>query len=110
MHLFPLLLLAAAFWGQTPACGQPSIEPAALPAPLVGLANLADCSIVVDPKRLTFAGAACMVVVHEYKHLLGYYNPTGFTLPDGDVDHNHSPDPTDLMYPVMGKPVWPCAW
>jgi hypothetical protein len=59
MHLFPLLLLAAAFWGQTPACGQPSIEEAALPAPVVGFADLADCAISVDPTRLTFAGSAC---------------------------------------------------
>jgi hypothetical protein len=96
MHLFPLLLLAAAFWGQTPACGQPSIEPAALPAPLVGLANLADCSIQVDPTRLTFAGAACAVVLHEFGHLVG---------------REHSLDPTDVMYPIMrNPPPWPCAW
>jgi hypothetical protein len=95
MHLFPLLLLAAAFWGQTPACGQPSIKPAALPAPVVGRADFADCSIVVDPSRLTYAGSACMTVVHEYGHELGL---------------GHSTDPNDVMYPVMGKPVWPCKW
>jgi hypothetical protein len=95
MHLFPLLLLAAAFWGQTPACGQPSIGLTEFPPPTVGLADLADCSITVDPSRLTFAGAECMTVVHEFGHLLG---------------QEHSLDPESVMYPVLQKPVWPCSW
>jgi hypothetical protein len=66
--MLALLVLAAAFWGQAPPC-QPTLTRAELPPPTVGLANLADCSITVDPPP--FAGAECMVVLHEYGHLLG---------------------------------------
>jgi hypothetical protein len=90
--LLALLVLAAAFWGQAPPC-QPTITRADLPPPIVGFANLADCSITVDPPP--FAGAECMVVLHEYGHLLGL---------------SHSEDPNDVMYPVIRTPIWPCKW
>lgn len=93
--LTALLLIAAAFWGQTPDCGQPSLTSAELPPPVVGFADLADCSIVVDPRRFYFSGAACVVVVHEYGHLIGL---------------GHSDDPTNVMYPVMQQPLRPCKW
>lgn len=92
--MLALLVLAAAFWGQAPPC-QPTLAHAELPPPAVGLANLADCSITVDPTRLTFAGGECMVVLHEYGHLLGL---------------GHSEDPNDVMYPVIRAPIWPCKW
>lgn len=87
--------MAAAFWGQTPSCGTPSIAAAGLTVPTVGLADLGDCSILVDPARFTFSGAACTVVVHEYGHLIGKV---------------HSSDPNDVMYPVLRKAVEPCVW
>jgi hypothetical protein len=95
MHLVPLLMLAAAFWGQAPACGQPTITGAELAPPVAGLADLATCSITIDPTRLQGAGAACMTVVHEFGHLVGY---------------GHSLDPNDVMYPVIRRPIWPCKW
>jgi hypothetical protein len=95
MPLFPLLLIAAAFWGQTPACGQPTISRAELPPPVVGLADLSGCAILIDPSRLRGAGMVCMAVLHEYGHELGL---------------GHSTDPNNVMYPVIHAPVWPCAW
>lgn len=95
MYLAPLLMIAAAFWGQTPDCGQPSIERAQFLPPVVGLADLGTCTIFVDPSRFQAAGWACMTVLHEYGHELGL---------------GHSSDPNNVMYPVIRAPVWPCKW
>lgn len=121
MTLVPLLLMAAAFWGQTPACGQPSITTRALPADpglellgpevhIVELATPRECLIEVDPSQLKFAGSACMAVFHGYGHLLGYDDPVGFRWPNGTIDHTHSPDPNNVMYPVMRRALRPCRW
>jgi hypothetical protein len=99
MYLAPLLLIAAAFWGQTPDCGQPTIATASLPVAarleVVGTFDPDSCVIVVDPSHFRFSGAACMAVVHEYGHLLGL---------------GHSLDPNNVMYPLMRRPLWPCVW
>lgn len=95
MSVFPLLVIAAAFWGQTPACGQPTIIQSELPPPVVGLADLATCRITLAADRQWQAGEACMTTVHEYGHLLGLA---------------HSRDPESLMYPVIRRPMWPCRW
>jgi hypothetical protein len=114
--LAALLMIAALYWGQTPDCGRPTIEAGPLPTlndgtAVVGYADIKRCSITIDPRHLTGgAGSGCMVAVHEYKHLLRYFDATGFTLPDGTIDHSHSPYPDDLMFPRMGPPRWPCRW
>jgi hypothetical protein len=95
MPLFPLLIIAAAFWGQTPACGQPTITQAELGPSVAGLADLSTCSITLANELPLGAGWQCMVAVHEYGHLLG--------MP-------HSSDPTNVMYPVIRPPMWPCKW
>lgn len=53
---------------------------------------------------------ACAVIVHEYGHLAGYYDPIGYTNPiTGIVDHSHSPDPRSIMYPGIGNGNTPPA-
>lgn len=93
--LLPLLIIAAAFWGQSPDCGPPDIYASVLPNDVVGLADLRTCQITLDPRLFTVAGQPCQVTIHEYGHLLGL---------------GHAPDPSDIMYPVMQSPRWPCRW
>lgn len=89
-------MIAKAYWGRAPECGRPQVVSAALPPPTVGLADVVHCEIDVDRSALWGpAGEACMVAVHEYGHLLGF---------------GHSPDPNDVMYPLLREPAWPCAW
>lgn len=96
MNLLPLLVIAAAFWGQSPACGYPDIEAVDLPPPIVGLADSEACSISIRRDVLSTPGLGCEVALHEYGHLLGL---------------GHSTNPNNVMYPVMRlRPVWPCAW
>lgn len=62
------------------------------------------CKVVLDPSAPTWGPAKlCTILTHEFGHLTGYQDPVGFTRPDGYVDHDHSPDPASVMYPVPGR-------
>jgi hypothetical protein len=90
----------------------------------LGEAYVGHCSLAVDWAgiRDTNAGMmahastirrvdeiqTCTVIVHEYGHLAGYYDPVGFTQPDGTADHLHSPDPHSVMYPTPAYSYPPC--
>lgn len=117
MNLAALIVIATAFWGHTPACGDVGISAEdlprsaeALPRKVIGLADTETCVITLDRSTLSESGQACMVTLHELGHLLLYVNPVGYRWPDGTVDHMHSPNPDSIMYPVMRKPRWPCVW
>src|SRR5262249_47562558 len=72
----------------------------ALGGPL-GLGGFVGCKVVLAPNAATWEPhQLCTMLTHEFGHLAGYHDPIGFTTADGTVDHNHSPDPSNVMYPV----------
>lgn len=91
-----LVVLALAYWGQSPDCGLPAVKVDPLPQTFVGLAEADTCRITLDPEVFDRpTGSVCMVVIHEVGHLLGF---------------QHSSNPNSLMYPVLREPRWPCKW
>lgn len=98
---------AERFWGRTPACGQPTIAPAALRDDVEGMASLSTCSFVIDQSLIKDApsdpstfGTLCPVVAHEWGHLLFGINYFASTDPS---DPAHSSDNGNIM--ALGSQV-----
>lgn len=65
-----------------------------------------DVARTAGPDRT--AALLCTVLEHEFGHLAGYYNPIGVVLQDGTVDHTHSPNHRDVMFPATVVPSHEC--
>lgn len=82
--LAQLLAIAVTAWsGATPACGSVDIHEQALTPDRIGESYLAPidpayCVIRIDPRANTYSeGERCIIVTHEYGHLLGEGHVTG---------------------------------
>jgi hypothetical protein len=94
---------AETYWQATPCQGQIQVQAAPLGTDNAQSvytttdgdpANFADCRIVFNSDlRVWTWERFCSVMVHEYGHLLG---------------HQHTSDPTDVMYPLYLRPVAAC--
>lgn len=101
MSLTDAQTVAAGYWGPPP-CGQPTYEitadEARYPAPVipgtinVAAANPATCHVILKPLVVTW-DVTCIVVMHEYGHLMG---------------HGHAPDPTNIMHAIPPYSWGPC--
>lgn len=91
---------ARAYWQADPCAGNvivgygPTFRPTAEASAGWRLTDpFTECRITINPWRVRTWPHLCRTIVHEYGHLTG---------------HEHSTDPSDVMYPVYRGPIGAC--
>lgn len=104
------IAVALALWG-TPPCTV-AYHAVPIPGPALGVTRWPKpgyCEVLLDSERPWLWKELCAVVLHETGHVVNYWDPVGVVnLDTGGVDHFHSPDPRNVMFPRLVRRAAAC--